>query len=181
MPANYTKKAIKKSFITLLNKYPLNKISVKSIVDECDISRNTFYYHYQDVPQLLEEIIIDEADALIERYNTVEMIDECINEAFLFAKENRKAIYHIYHSVDREVYEDFLMRMSEHVARTHTEHLAKVRDMSERDKHAMFCFLKYECFGACIDWTRNGMRDDMVDEYHDIINMFFRSCEKFLS
>ncbi|MBR5944301.1 MAG: TetR family transcriptional regulator, partial [Lachnospiraceae bacterium] len=51
--ANFTQKAIKESFIKLLNEKPLNKISVKDIVEECGINRNSFYYHFQDIPTLI--------------------------------------------------------------------------------------------------------------------------------
>ena len=40
----FTKAAIKATFISLLNKKPLNKITVKEIVEECGINRNSFYY-----------------------------------------------------------------------------------------------------------------------------------------
>ena len=44
--ANFTKKAIKDTFISLLKTKPFNQITVKDIVDECGVNRNTFYYHY---------------------------------------------------------------------------------------------------------------------------------------
>lgn len=44
-----TKKAIKTSFIKLLNQTAFDKITVKDIVKDCGVNRNTFYYHYQDV------------------------------------------------------------------------------------------------------------------------------------
>ena len=54
---NFTEKAIKVSFMKLLNAQPLNQISVRDIVEECGINRNSFYYHYQDIPALIEEIV----------------------------------------------------------------------------------------------------------------------------
>ena len=51
--ASFTKNAIKQSFIKLLNERPLSKISVRDIVEDCGINRNSFYYHYQDIPALL--------------------------------------------------------------------------------------------------------------------------------
>ncbi len=41
--------AIKEAFMRLLNRKPLDKITVKEIVEECGINRNTFYYHYDDI------------------------------------------------------------------------------------------------------------------------------------
>ena len=45
-----TKRAIRASFLKLLNERPLNKITVKDIVEDCGINRNSFYYHYPDIP-----------------------------------------------------------------------------------------------------------------------------------
>lgn len=58
---NFTQKAIKESFIKLLNDKPLHQITVKDIVEDCGVNRNTFYYHFTDIPTLLQEIIIEEA------------------------------------------------------------------------------------------------------------------------
>ena len=48
----YTKQAIKNSFLKLLNDRPLNQVTVKAIVEDCGINRNTFYYHFTDIPAL---------------------------------------------------------------------------------------------------------------------------------
>ena len=68
MTASLTKKAIQRAFVKLLNEQPLNKISVKDITDECGINRNSFYYHYRDIPGLIEEILTERIDKIIDRY-----------------------------------------------------------------------------------------------------------------
>lgn len=55
-----TKKAIREAFLRQINKMPFDKITVKSIAEDCGINRNTFYYHYQDIYQLLDEIFMVE-------------------------------------------------------------------------------------------------------------------------
>ena len=54
MPS-FTKKAIMDSFLGLMEKKPLDKITVRDIVDDCGINRNTFYYYFQDIYAVLEE------------------------------------------------------------------------------------------------------------------------------
>lgn len=52
-----TKKAIKSAFIDLiLANRSMNNISVTKLVDAADISRGTFYLHYTDLYELLEDI-----------------------------------------------------------------------------------------------------------------------------
>ena len=83
--ANLTKEAIKKSLIKLLNERPINKITVKDIVEDCGINRNSFYYHFDDIPSLLEEMINREADRIIAEHSRIESIEECLEVAFSFA------------------------------------------------------------------------------------------------
>ena len=54
--ASSTKAAIITSFLRLVSKKPFDKITVRDIVDDCDINRNTFYYYFQDIYAVLEEI-----------------------------------------------------------------------------------------------------------------------------
>ena len=62
--ASFTKKAIVESFMFLLGKKPIDKITVRDVVDHCGINRNTLYYYFQDIYAVLEEISRNVADAL---------------------------------------------------------------------------------------------------------------------
>lgn len=52
----YTRDVIKSAFIELLEKKPINKISVASICEIAEINRGTFYIHYRDVYDLQEQV-----------------------------------------------------------------------------------------------------------------------------
>ena len=60
-----TKRAIAYTFKVLLKEKPFNKITINDIASECDINRQTFYYHFQDIKDLVEWICIDEVDKLL--------------------------------------------------------------------------------------------------------------------
>lgn len=47
MYADIHQKAIEIALFKLLNEKPLSKITVKDIVEECGINRNSFYYHFR--------------------------------------------------------------------------------------------------------------------------------------
>lgn len=52
----YTKKVIKDTFLELLNKKDLNKITVSEICSIADINRATFYRYYLDIYDLFDKI-----------------------------------------------------------------------------------------------------------------------------
>ena len=49
----FTEKAILDTFDNMLARMPFKKITVSAIVAECGISSNTFYYHFNDIYNLL--------------------------------------------------------------------------------------------------------------------------------
>src|SRR5574344_873483 len=48
-----TKKLILQEFKKLLSKYSLDKITVSQITDKCNIKRQTFYYHFSNIDDLI--------------------------------------------------------------------------------------------------------------------------------
>ncbi len=92
--ADFTKKAIRNSFLKLLNEKPLKQITVRDIVDDCGVNRNTFYYHFQDIPQLIETIIREDAEQIIADHPTITTVQEYLEAAIGFALNNRNAIMH---------------------------------------------------------------------------------------
>lgn len=79
--ANFTKKAIRDSFVKLLNEKPISQITIRDIVDDCGVNRNTFYYYFQDLPQLMESIVNEDAERIIREHPTIDSLDDCINAA----------------------------------------------------------------------------------------------------
>lgn len=170
---NFTKKAIKEAFLKLLNENPLNKISVRTIVEECGINRNSFYYHFRDIPSLIEEIVTDAANTLIKKYPSINSIDEAADAAFHFTLKNKKAVLHICNSINRNIYEQYLMKICDHVVRTYFETVfsSKKNTVSLEDKEIMINFTKCSLFGLFIDWINNGMQDDAIDKLKRLISL----------
>lgn len=52
----YTKMVIQESLFSLLKTKPLSKITISDICKTAEISRPTFYLHYEDINALLDEI-----------------------------------------------------------------------------------------------------------------------------
>ena len=79
--ASFTRKAIMDSCLRLLEERPVDKITVKDIVEDCGINRNTFYYHFSDLPSLVEAIIREDAEQAILSRMQVGSLLECLQGA----------------------------------------------------------------------------------------------------
>ena len=160
--ANFTRKAIKETFINLLEDKPLSDITVKDIVEQCGINRNSFYYHYQDIPALIEEIIKEEAEMIIHAYPSVATIVECFDAIIEFTSHRKKAIMHIYHSLSREVFEKSLMMVCEYFVRSYVNTALSPEEITAEDRITIINYYKCVCFGLTIDWLNNGMSEDYI-------------------
>ena len=112
---SYTKMAIRETFLQLLEQKPLHQITVKMVVEKCGINRNSFYYHYQDMPDLVEDIVMTEADRIIEENPSVLSDSSALNAVARFISDKRRAILHIYNSVNRDIFERYLWKVCDHV------------------------------------------------------------------
>ena len=180
---NFTKAAIKQSFIKLLNERPMKQITVRDIVEDCGINRNSFYYHFADIPTLLEEIVMDEATQIIGAHPRIDSIEECLTACMEFGRQNKRAVMHIYQSVNRELYEQYLWKVSEAVVTAYTDTLLTDHPIDETDRMLVIRFYKCVVFGLTTEWIRTGMRPELEQDMRRICELkqgmaeeMFRRC-----
>lgn len=158
--AQFTKKAIVEAFLELLNEKPLDKITVKEIVDICGINRNTFYYHFEDIRALLTFVIDKEVERVTAKHADVASLEEGFIEAANFALSNKRAVFHIYNSVSREELERYLNSIAEEVVRRMAEGLETAADVPELDRELIIHFYKCGLSGMVLGWVGEGMKAD---------------------
>lgn len=179
----FAKREIKNSFIKLLTERPISQITVKDIVEECGVNRNSFYYHFQDIPSLLEEIIVEMTAKVIENLPEESTFEEKVTAALQEINLNKRMIYHIYGSSNREFYEKQLMKICEHVTRTYIRSREYSERVDSKDLEFVISYLKCELFGQLIDWLNHDMSYDIVEHSRILCRMFAGSmrmvCQKY--
>ncbi len=66
--ANNTKEQIAKAVEKLLLEKKVKKLTVTDIVEECHITRQAFYYHFADIPELVKWIAQQKTEEALEKY-----------------------------------------------------------------------------------------------------------------
>lgn len=154
--------SIKAAFLRLLEARSLREITVKDIVRECGVNRNTFYYHFKDLPALLEEIILDCADRIIASQGPAPSLERCLETAALFAQEHRRAVLHINQSAHRDLFELCLMDVCRRVVEAYAAAVTGNVPIGKEDREILVRFYQCECFGQVVAWMNSGMRYDMA-------------------
>ena len=177
---NITKRAIQEAFLSLLNEKPLGKITVKDITDRCGINRNTFYYHYQDIPALLEEICQNQVDELVGKYPTINSIEECLDAAMQMIMNNKRMVMHIYNSDNRSTYVNSLWRMCNATVTTYFNTVFAEDLLPPEDRQLLIRYHKCECFGLILDWINNGIREDYIEGMRRVCQLKKGSLEDMI-
>lgn len=120
--SGFTKEIIIRTLFELLNEKPLAKITVKDIVERCGVNRNTFYYHFRDISDVVESALLREVDNAFEHPVEVDSMLECLEVLVNLIGENKKAMLHIYCSVQRETFTSVLDKMCQYVIKQYIVH-----------------------------------------------------------
>ncbi len=169
---NYRKEAIAEAFLQLLDERPFDKITVKDIVERCGVNRNTFYYHYQDIPSLLEGILKSRIDALIEKHCSIDSLQDCISVTVQYFIENKKAVMHVYRSLPREVFISHLDHLLLYLVREYIINIAGGMKIRQEDKELIVRFYKCMLVGIFLDWLNAGMNYDLLGDSMRMYQLF---------
>lgn len=175
---NRTEKLIADTFEQLLQEKPLTKITVREIVDRCGINRNTFYYHFQDIPDLLERMAKEKADEIIQNHSRLESLVDCIQLVIQYCTSYRQAILHIYRSVQREVFLDTLEQLTLYVVKEFVGTATETLPIRSEDKQLLIRYYKCTLIGVSLDWLDAGMEYDLLAASTRVCDLFAGSAKQ---
>ena len=84
-----TKKALAASLKKLMETKALNKISIREIVEDCGVNRKTFYYHFNDIYDLVKWFFEKEAIEVVKQYDLMANHEEAIHFAMDYIEKNK--------------------------------------------------------------------------------------------
>lgn len=103
-----TKKALCQSLKNLMKHKAFSKITVSELIRDCNVNRKTFYYHFQDIYDLLKWMLEQEAFEVVKHFD----LNTDYEEAFLFVvdyvEQNAFFLNCIYDSIGREELKRFI-------------------------------------------------------------------------
>lgn len=157
--AQTTKKALAASLKKLLAEKPLDKITVIDIVEDCEVNRQTFYYHFKDIYDLVEWIYTSEATKALGGKKTYDTWQLGFLQIFEYVLENKAFVKSTYHSVNREHLQSYLYNETYILLMGVVEEKAAGKAVRDDDKAFIADFYKYAFVGLVLEWIRTGMND----------------------
>ena len=166
-----TKRAIAYAFKDLLKEKAFNKITVNDIAKECDINRQTFYYHFQDIRDLVEWTCLDEVDNILKKKDACERWEDKFLLIFEIMKDEKVFVKNIYHSVSSEILRNNLYRLVYPIIYDEIVEKSKGRNLREEDKKFITDFYKYAFVSIVLNWIDNGMNENPEEIVSKVSNL----------
>ena len=147
----FTRQIILHTLTELMNEKPLSKITVKDIVERCGVNRNTFYYHFRDIPDAVEAMVKEELNDILKDQKVPESVSDCMEI--------------LVNAVQKRVVEELINRAVGDF------------EMDQEDRHLISRYYKCVFVGVILDWLRHDMDYDILSDMHKLEYIYEKSLE----
>lgn len=177
MMSQITKRAMADALKQLLEKKPLSKVTITDITESCGISRMTFYYHFQDIYDLVDWICEEDGAKAIAGRKNYATWQEGFHSLCCYVLKNKTFIENVYRSVQREQIENFMYRIVHDLLMDVVEEQAQGLQVRAEDKQFVADFYKYAFVGVALNWVKTGMKEspeELTEQISTLLNGQFR-------
>lgn len=171
--SKHTQEAMIDVFMELLKEKSFDKITVKEIIEGAEINRNTFYYHYEDIYDLLESAFQREVMKFREDSRPENTFGEEYLRTVRFLMEHKEAIIHLYRSKSRRVIISYVeFAVSSFIGRF-VEVESESTKLSLQGKEYITYFYSDAVLAATLRWVEGKMKGSQEDLMETIENSFY--------
>lgn len=166
-----TKNLIIDTFWNILEEKPYNKITVQNIVDACDMNRNTFYYHFQDIPTLTVDSIQGWAEEVIQNQEHCGSVIKCMIYMARECTKRKKALLHLYQSKQKDVFLSGLNQLGHHVVLTYMNENQEQITLTDEEMETAVHYYTCAFSGIVLDWLNQNAAYDLSTFCEDVYRM----------
>ena len=148
-----TKKMISYAFLELAKKKNIDKITVKDIVEKVDITRQTFYYHYKDIMDVIEWSLEQKMSEILEKSLQAESMEKSIRELLSLVEENTDIFNKLMNSQKRELIERLLVETIRSYMKKMIDRTELFMDMRRSDLEVAINYHSFALAGILFEIT----------------------------
>ena len=142
---------IAKTFIEISKTKSVDKITVKDLVEACYISRQTFYYHFQDILEVIEWSVQQVFEEILEHRTCLDTSEDTLRTFIETSSEMDLILQKLWHSQRREQVEKIIVNavrayLQEMLARQESK-----PDLPLADAKVMLDFCTYGIVGLLLE------------------------------
>lgn len=178
--ATSTKEAFAAALKQVMSAKPINKITVKDLVEICGVNRQTFYYHFDDVYDLLEWVFEEDAKRVLPREIIQEYWRRDVMIFFDYLYENRGFALNVFNSNSRTYMLRFLKQRLQECIRGYSEIVSEGWNIDRQDFDFVVEFYSHGVIGLISQWMDLGMKLPTCATKERFLDMLDNSVENML-
>ncbi len=176
-----TKRLLADSLRQLLEKKPLEKITVKEIVENCGVKRQTFYYNFQDIYDLVEWIFRDTSERLLATEHCAGDWKARLAVTAHYLRENEALVWNAMNGLNRVSLEKFLKAELYPIIKNVVDEKIGGRPILQEDREFIINVYVIGAIGLFFYWMDMGMESDYEMEINKLICLLDGSIEHLLT
>ena len=157
------KEAIAEAARTLLMEKNKKKLTVKDIVDECQITRQAFYYHFEDIPELFRWIMELDTERLLKDSQSLDDLEQRIRYFFL---EAINALPYLKRSMQSNYRDELESLLTQNVYNLFEHVIEEGNLYRNKTRMEVKLIMRYHCqavLGVLREWTDEDTKNlDMI-------------------
>ena len=172
-----TKQTLAASLKRLMRRKPLSKITVREIITDCGLNRNTFYYHFEDIYALLKWTLEQETVEVLRQIDLVIDYEEAILYMLRYIEENDDILSNICHSLGYGELRHFFAADCASIMRSLIDRAEEVQGLSLTPafKNFLCGFFTEATAGMLIEWVEHRRTAETPQQMVEYILLVFRS------
>lgn len=179
--ASSTKEAFAAALKQMMAVKPMDKITVKDLVEICGVNRQTFYYHFDDVYDLLEWVFEEDANRVLPKEIVYDHWREDVIKFFEYLHENHTFALNVYNSNSRLYMLRFLKQRLQSCIKGFAEIVCENRNIDRQDFDFVVEFYANGIIGLISQWLDLGMKLPQSITKERFLQVLDGSVENMLS
>ena len=125
----------------------------------------------------LEAMVREELNDILKDQKVPESVSDCMEILVNAVQKNKKAMIHLYRSIQRDVFADYLDHAAERVVEELINRAVGDFEMDQEDRHLISRYYKCVFVGVILDWLRHDMDYDILSDMHKLEYIYEKSLE----
>ena len=174
-----TRQLLADSLKKLLQKKPLEKITIKELVEDCGVNRQTFYYNFQDIYDLLDVWMSTRLGMLKKSVPESKGWKEEVRVFLKYCQSHPQLVTNLLSSTSRSHLEQYIFTESDIFFYDYVRERTAGMPLSEESIRYIAQFNRYSFIGFFLKFTWEKMQtdvDESVDRLEKVFNAFIDSA-----
>lgn len=158
-----TKEHLAQALLAELRNKPVDKITIQTLVDNCDVTRQTFYNHFADIYELVEWTAKRAADRALDNVATYDDWQQGFLNVMNDIQANQYLVDNTYRSKYRDILEKYVYEVLFQYILKVVDRQAVGMKVSPNHKEFIAHFYSLAFIALIFEWVQNDFQEDPED------------------